>query len=94
MERYLKKNFKKIVRYFGDIRLTIFLLLKLFLLILFATFAQVDLGIFEANKKYFTSWFVWLNSYPIFFGGYLIGLFLLINLMASHATKFRLSKIR
>ncbi len=88
----MAKYLRKIIRSLGDVRLTIFLLLKLFFLILFATFSQVDLGIFEANKKYFTSWFVNFNHIPIYLGGYFIGLLLLINLLASHTTKFRFSK--
>ena len=81
---------------FGSIKLTIWLLLLLFFLILFATFAQVDLGIFEANKKYFTSWFIWLQTpvfqIPIYLGGYTIGLLLVINLITSHVTKFRFKR--
>ncbi|MEC8678116.1 MAG: cytochrome c biogenesis protein ResB [Candidatus Margulisiibacteriota bacterium] len=80
---------KQMVSFLGGIKLTVFLLFTLFLLILFATFAQVDYGIFEANKRYFTSWFVWLNNVPIFLGGFSIGLLLIINLLLSHATKFR-----
>lgn len=83
---------KKIVQFFGDIKLTIFLFFKLFFLVLFATFSQVDIGIFEANNRYFTSWFVTMGNVPIYFGGYLIGLLLVLNLMASHATKFRFTK--
>ena len=86
------KYIKRWIRWIGDIRLTIFLLFKLFFLILFATFSQVDLGIFEANRKYFTAWFVWMGIMPIYLGGYAIGGLLLLNLMASHATKFRFSK--
>ena len=70
---------RPIFRLIGDIRFTIFLLLKLFLLILFATFAQVDRGIFLANQLYFTSWFITFSSIPIFFGGYLIGVLLVFN---------------
>ncbi|MGA0241950.1 MAG: cytochrome c biogenesis protein ResB [Candidatus Marinamargulisbacteria bacterium] len=81
---------KQTIRFLGGIYLTIGLLLALFLLILFATFAQVDHGIFEANKRYFTSWFVWLNNTPIFLGGYTIGTLLMVNLILSHATKFQL----
>ena len=33
-----------------------------------------------------------MEDIPIYLGGYLIGLLLLINLMTSHATKFKLSK--
>ncbi len=87
------KQFKK---FFGSIKLTVLLLVLLFFLILFATFAQVDLGIYEANKKYFTSWFVWLHtssiSFPIFLGGFSIGLLLVINLITSHVTNFRFKK--
>ena len=88
MEHHLKRYIRRI----GDIRFTIFLLVKLFLLILFATFAQVDRGIFIANQIYFTSWFIWLSYIPIFMGGYTIGLLLVINLLASHATRFRLKR--
>ncbi len=88
----MAKYLNRYLRFFGNIRLTIFLLLKLFFLILFATFSQVDLGIFEANKKYFTSWFIYFNQIPIYLGGYFIGLLLLINLMTSHATQFRFKK--
>ena len=87
---------KRIMRQLGSIKLTVTLLVLLFFLILFATFAQVDLGIFEANKKYFTSWFVWFPtqsfSIPIFLGGFSIGLLLVINLITSHATNFRFKK--
>lgn len=87
---------KILKNFFGSIRLTIFLMSMLFLLILFGTFAQVDLGIFEANEKYFTSWFIWFEGgsfrAPIFFGGYTIGLLLVFNLMMSHATKFKFKR--
>ncbi|MGC6368049.1 MAG: cytochrome c biogenesis protein ResB [Candidatus Marinamargulisbacteria bacterium] len=88
----MAKKLKKVFRALGNIRFTIFLLTALFLLILFATFAQVDLGIFEANKRYFSSWFVWMNKTPIFLGGYSIGLLLLINLLSSHTTHFQFTK--
>lgn len=81
-------------RFFSSIRLTVGLLFALFFLVLFATFAQVDLGIFEANKKYFTSWFIWMHvaqiPIPIFLGGYTIGVLLVVNLIASHTTTVRL----
>ena len=87
------KNFYRI---FGSIKFTVFLLFLLFFLILFATFAQVDLGIFEANKKYFTSWIVWFYTpffpIPIYLGGFTIGLLLVINLITSHVTNFRFKK--
>ena len=86
------RDLNRLIRLFGSIKITIFLLFSLFFLILFATFSQVDLGIFEANRKYFSSWFVWMGPIPIYIGGYFIGLALLINLVCSHTTKLRLSK--
>ena len=83
------KYLRKVLKITGGIYLTVFLLMSLFLLVLFATFAQVDFGIYEANKRYFTSWFVWMGELPIFLGGYSIGLLLIINLLSSHATKFK-----
>ena len=87
---------KRLKRFFGSIKLTVSLLIALFFLILFATFSQVDLGIFEANKKYFTSWFIWQSTpfgpIPIYFGGMLIGLLLVINLITSHATNFKFKR--
>ena len=80
------------VRFIGRIQFTIALMLMLFLLILFASFAQVDYGIFEANRRYFSSWFVWFKSTPIFLGGYSIGLLLVLNLLASHATKLKFTR--
>ncbi|MEK9727274.1 MAG: cytochrome c biogenesis protein ResB [Candidatus Margulisiibacteriota bacterium] len=85
----MAKYLKQWVRAFGGIYLTVFLLASLFLLVLFATFAQVDFGIYEANQRYFSSWFVWMDSIPIFLGGYSIGLLLVVNLILSHATKFK-----
>ena len=89
-------NLNSILRKIGAIQWTILLLFKLFFLILFATFAQVDLGIFEANKKYFTSWIIYLDntSIPIYLGGYTIGLLLVINLIASHTVKIKSTKAK
>lgn len=76
-------------RFLSSIQLTVSLLFMLFSLILFATFAQVDYGIFEANERYFMTWFVWMESIPIFLGGYSLGTLMVINLLLSHATRFK-----
>ncbi len=74
------------------------------LLVFFGTLDQVHTGIWETQKRYFESFFV-VWSYPREWwaypslgfiripmpGGYLLGGALLINLVAAHLTRFRLS---
>jgi hypothetical protein len=55
-------------------------------------FGHIKFTIFLANQMYFSSWFVWFKGIPIFLGGYAIGALLVINLISSHATKFKFSK--
>jgi len=86
---------KKIVDLFTSLKLTIICLAAGMVLILAGTFAQVHLGIQEAQQRYFQSLFVWWPpessgfQIPIFPGGHLIGAVLLINLIAAHAKRFR-----
>jgi hypothetical protein len=88
----LTSRLRKLWRSLGSIYMTVTLLLMLFFIVIFATFAQVDYGIFETNRRYFASWIVFWRNIPIFLGGYSIGLLLCINLVASHATRWRLNK--
>lgn len=71
--------------------------LTLFLIIVFVgTLAQVDLGIYYAQKKYFQSFFVFYDlgviRYPILPGGYLLGWLFSINLVAAMLVKFKWTK--
>ena len=85
--------YKRIVYYCSSIHLTISLLLCLFVLTFLGTFAQVEMGIYQAQLTFFRSFVVMLpvggKLMPVFPGGYLIGWLLIINLIISLITKFK-----
>src|ERR1700746_2791884 len=86
---------RKLVDIFTSLKLTIICLVAAMVLIFAGTIAQVHLGIWEAQQRYFQSLFVWWpaegNGFkiPIFPGGHLIGAVLLVNLIAAHAKRFQ-----
>jgi hypothetical protein len=65
-------------------------------LVLLNTLAQVQLGIYEAQARYFATWFVWTDAaktgiaLPFIPGGYLVGGVLIINLLCAHWKRFSL----
>jgi hypothetical protein len=65
------------------------LLVLAMLLVFIGTLAQVQLGLYEVQYRFFQSYFVFWEprgsgwKFPVFPGGYLIGGLLLINLVAS-----------
>ena len=78
----------------GSLELTVAVLVLMLVLVFFGTINQVQLGTWLAQKKYFSSWFVFLESeggtpFPIFPGGYTLGVLWLVNLVASHAERAR-----
>ena len=81
--------------FFVSLQLTVVLLLLSLILVFIATLDQVHLGIWAIQKKWFHSFVVMQNtgdfSIPIFPGGYLIGGFLLINLISAHLYRFKLT---
>ncbi|MBL0350162.1 MAG: cytochrome c biogenesis protein ResB [Elusimicrobia bacterium] len=79
--------------------LTLTLMGLMILLVVFGTLDQVHLGTFAAQKKYFSSWFIFLETesgarFPVFPGGYLVGGMWLVNLAAAHFERFVWSKKR
>jgi hypothetical protein len=86
---------KKLVRILISLRLTVGCLALGILLIFFGTVAQVNEGLYNAQDRWFRSFFVWTQGsgwrVPLFPGGYLIGTVLLINLVAAHIARFQLS---
>ena len=82
--------------FFVSIRLTVVLLIMSMILVFAATLAQVELGVWGVQQKYFHSFFVMQEiphtgiTVPAFPGGYLIGGLLLINLLAAHIYRFKL----
>lgn len=85
----------RIFKFFSSLRLTVTLLCFALILVFVGTLAQVHEGLFQAQTRYFKSWFIWQptigdHSWPIALpGGYLIGTLLLINLFAAHIKRFQ-----
>jgi hypothetical protein len=86
---------RAVLRFFSSLRLTVALLAAAMILIFAATFAQVDLGIHEVQRRFIHSFIAfweirpgWVAPLP---GGWLVGGLLLANLLAAHAGRFRLN---
>jgi hypothetical protein len=82
--------------FFVSLKLTVVLLALSIILIFWATLAQVKLGIWGVQEKFFHAFFVLETipgtaiPVPVFPGGYFLGGLLLINLVAAHIYRFRL----
>ena len=82
--------------FFVSLKLTVWLLGLSIILIFWATLAQVKLGIWGVQEKFFHTLFVLETipgtaiPVPVFPGGYLLGGLLLINLVAAHIYRFKL----
>jgi hypothetical protein len=89
---------KHLVRVLCSLRLTVVCLALGMILVFVGTLAQVEIGIYAAQAKYFRSFFVYWTppgttlNLPIMPGGYLIGGVLLVNLVAAHAKRFGLAR--
>ncbi|MCC6739674.1 MAG: hypothetical protein IT452_11575, partial [Planctomycetia bacterium] len=95
---------KAALKALASLKLTVALLAVSMLLVYAGTWAQVDTGIWQVQKKYFHSFFVWVpfqvllprpeagqSGVPGGFplpGGYTIGALMLVNLIAAHAMRF------
>ncbi|HZR19293.1 MAG TPA: cytochrome c biogenesis protein ResB [Verrucomicrobiae bacterium] len=90
--------FDWLIKFFTSLRLTVVCLGLAILLVFLGTLAQVDLGLYKAQNEFFRSFLVYWGPkgaswrIPVLPGGYLVGGVLLINLIASHVTRFKLSK--
>lgn len=86
---------KDVLDLFSSLKLTIVSLTGLFIVVLWSTLAQVDLGIFEAKKHFYEGFFIYKQfknfSIPIFLTGYTWGILLVLNLIVSHFKRFRLT---
>jgi hypothetical protein len=82
------------MRVLGSYGLACVLLIDLFLLTLFGTLHQVEAGLFEAQKRYFESWFVVQTSpVPLVLPGGLLCMGLLaVNLFVGGFVRIRKSK--
>lgn len=81
------------IKFFTSLRVTVALLALSIVLVFAATLDQVNLGIWAVQEKYFRTFFVLWDikgfPVPVFPGGYFIGGLLMINLVVSHAYRFR-----
>jgi hypothetical protein len=81
--------------FFVSLRLTVVLLVLSIILVFAATLDQVHLGVWGVQEKYFHALFVMVRlgevPVPVFPGGYLIGGFLLVNLLVAHLCRLRLT---
>jgi len=90
-------SLRRLRDFFVSLRLTVALLVLSMVLVFVATLDQVNLGIWAIQEKWFRSlivlWTIPDTSIPLpmFPGGYLIGAFLLVNLLAAHFYRFKLS---
>jgi hypothetical protein len=80
-----------------SLKLTIFCLACAMVLVFVGTLDQVNIGVYEAENRYFKSFFLFFTPphtdlrIPWFPGGYIVGGLLLINLIAAHLARFKLS---
>jgi hypothetical protein len=99
LPRWLSKTLNQV----ASLRVTVVLFVLSIFLVFAGTVAQVDAGIWTVVEKYFRSFYVWVPL-QIFFprdwkiaggfpfpGGWLLGSLLLINLLAAHAMRFKLT---
>jgi len=79
----------RLVSFFTSIKLTVALLVLGLVLVFIGTLAQVELGLYEVQSRFFQSFVATWGpagaswKIPVFPGGYLIGGLLLINLVCS-----------
>lgn len=84
-----------VIKLLISLRLTVWLLGISVLLVFLGSIAQVPEGLWNAQVRWFHSWFVirrpgdewWVP--PIFPGGHLLGSLLLLNLVAAHVKRFK-----
>jgi len=80
-----------------SLKLTIVCLAALMVLVVACTLAQVSLGTFGAVEVFMRTWLVWWHvpgtalSVPVFPGGALVGLVLMVNLISAQLRRLELS---
>src|SRR5208282_6379425 len=88
----------RFINFFTSLRLTVVCLGLALVLVFAGTLAQVEIGLYAAQSEYFRSFFVYWTpkgttwKIPFLPGGWLIGLVLLVNLLAAHIKRFKLSR--
>lgn len=89
--------FERVFKFFSSLRLTVVCLALAVVLVFLGTLAQVNEGLYLAQSRWFRSFFIWWEpagagfKVPVFPAGYLIGGVLLLNLIAAHLKRFKLT---
>jgi hypothetical protein len=87
-------DLKAIYRFLASLRLTVVCLGFATVLVFIGTLAQVNIGLYAAQARYFKSLFVYWAvpgtalQIPILPGGYLVGGVLVVNLVCAHFQRF------
>ena len=85
----------QLAKFFSSLRLTVVCLAFAVVLVFFGTLAQVNEGLYQAQTRWFRSFFIWWGPHgagwtvPVFPGGYLLGGLLLVNLIVAHIKRFQ-----
>ena len=78
-----------------SLKLTVFCLACAMILVFLGTLDQVNIGVYEAENRYFKSFFLYFTPpgtnlrIPWFPSGYLVGGLLLLNLIVAHLARFK-----
>jgi ResB-like family len=93
----MTNNIIRWVKPLTSLKLTVFCLGCAMILVFLGTLDQVNIGVYEAENRYFKSFFLYFTppgtavKIPWFPGGYLVGGLLLVNLIAAHVARFKFS---
>jgi hypothetical protein len=95
--RPMTSNLVQFFKPLASLKLTIVCLACAMVLVFVGTLDQVQVGVYEAQLRYFKSFFLYFSlpgsqlKIPWFPGGYTLGGILLLNLIAAHLSRFKLS---
>lgn len=85
----------RFVNFFTSLRLTVVCLSLAIILVFVGTLAQVRLGLYTVQSEFFRSFLIYWTPtgtnwrIPVFPGGWLLGMVLLMNLLAAHIKRFK-----
>jgi cytochrome c biogenesis factor len=87
--------FLRVFDVLSSMRFGVFCLSLFFVIVLLGTFAQIEHGIFYTQSQYFHSWFLLVPfgsvRLPVFPGGALVGMLLVINLILGSVFRIKWS---
>ncbi len=93
----MTSNLVQFFKPLASLKLTIVCLACAMVLVFVGTLDQVQIGVYEAQLRYFKSFFLYFSlpgsqlKIPWLPGGYTLGGILLVNLVAAHVSRFKLS---